>query len=61
MDFIEKAVQEQKIFEQLIKLRKDGYVERISDFIDSLDEETSKNIIRRFIYGGWKALARESD
>ncbi len=56
MDTINKAVETKKKFDQLIKIVKTGNMCNTGEFIDSLDEETAKDIIRKLVYGGWKNL-----
>lgn len=42
--------------DKLIKLVNNGVMNDIGDFIDSLNEEESKLVLRIFIYGDWKQL-----
>lgn len=57
MDFIEKAVLQNEKFNKLIEVVKTQNLCSTGDFIDSLDEETAKAIIKKLVYGGWKKLA----
>jgi hypothetical protein len=60
-DLIDKAIQQREKFVKLIGIAKTGYAERIGAYIDALDEETAKSIIRRFVYGGWKDMSEEKE